>query len=168
MLNIGGLFLLIVTTVLLVWSGIRAWRMKNLLSKWGCVGLAALLGAAASSASVLVIAGFYKMHARSAPVPDIKVAGTPQRIQRGHAIAESFCGACHSQTAPLAGGFDVGEDFPIPIGSFVSSNLTPAGQLKHWSDGEIFRAIRNRIDADRHWLTVMSYTNAVTLIDAHI
>jgi mono/diheme cytochrome c family protein len=141
MLNIGGLFLLIVT---------------------------ALLAAALSSASVLVIAGFYKMHARSAPVQDIKVAGTPQRIQRGHAIADSFCGACHSQTAPLAGGFDVGEDFPIPIGSFVSSNLTPAGQLNHWSDGEIFRAIRNGIDADGHWLTVMSYTNAGKLSDADI
>jgi hypothetical protein len=46
----------------------------------------------------------------------------------------------------------MGEDFPIPVGSFISSNLTPAGPLKHWSDGEIFRAIRNGIDADGHWL----------------
>jgi cytochrome c553 len=50
---------------------------------------------------------------------------------------------------------DIGEHFPFPVGSFVSSNLTPAGRLKHWSDGEIFRAIsqRRRFEralADRH------------------
>jgi mono/diheme cytochrome c family protein len=37
--------------------------------------------------------------------------------------------------------------------------------LRHWSDGEIFRAIRNGIDADGHWLVIMSYTNAGKLSD---
>jgi hypothetical protein len=36
------------------------------------------------------------------------------------------------------------------------------------SDGEIFRAIRNGIDADGRWLTVMSYTNAGKLSDDDI
>jgi hypothetical protein len=62
-------------------------------------------------------------------------------------------------------GLDIGEDFPIPIESFVSSNLTPAGRLKHWSDGEIFRAIRNGVDADGRWVTLMPYTNAGSLSD---
>ncbi len=50
----------------------------------------------------------------------------------------------------------------------MSSNLTPAGQLAHWSDGEIFRAIRNGVDADGRWLIFMSYINAGKLSDDDI
>jgi mono/diheme cytochrome c family protein len=166
--NVIGLVMLLATAALLVWSSIRAWRAKNNPLKWGGVGLATLLAAAVSLASVLTIVGLFKLHTRSAPVPDLKVAGTREQIQRGQAIADSFCGACHSQTGPLTGDVDIGEHFPIPVGSFVSSNLTPAGQLNRWSDGEIFRAIRNAIDADGHWLIVMSYTNAGKLSDDDI
>lgn len=102
---------------------------------------------------------------RGAPVPDLKVEATPERIARGKAFVDGFCSACHSTTGTLTGGLDIGEDFPIPIGSFVSSNLTPAGRLKHWSDGEIFCAIRNGVDAHGRWLTLMSYTNAGSLSD---
>ena len=68
----------------------------------------------------------------------------------------------------LTGGFVIGKEFPIPIGSFVSSNLTPAGQLRRWSDGEIFRAIRNAVYADGRRLIIMSYTNAGKLSDDDI
>ena len=84
---------------------------------------------------------------------------TPGRIARGKVVADGFCSACHTKTGVLTGGLDISQDFALPIGSFVSSNLTPAGPLKHWSDGEIFRAIRNGVDADGRWLTIMSYTN---------
>jgi mono/diheme cytochrome c family protein len=114
---------------------------------------------------VLMISGLFKLHARSAPAPELKVAGTAEQIARGRAIADGFCGACHSKNGPLTGGFDVGEDFPIRVGSFVAANLTPAGDLPRWSDGEIFRAIRNGVDADGRWLIVMSYTNAGKLSD---
>jgi hypothetical protein len=70
--------------------------------------------------------------------------------------------------ATLTGGLDIGEHFPMPVGSFVSSNLTPAGRLRRWSDGEIFRAIRNSVDADGRWLMLMSYTNAGGLSDDDI
>ena len=30
------------------------------------------------------------------------------------------------------------------IGSLTSANLTPAGRIKDWTDGEIYRAIRDR------------------------
>jgi hypothetical protein len=40
--------------------------------------------------------------------------------------------------------------------------------LRRWSDGEIFRAIRNSVGADGRWLTVMSYTNAGRLSDGDI
>jgi mono/diheme cytochrome c family protein len=168
MLNVIGLVMLIATVALLIWSSLRAWRQKNSFLKWGGAGLAALLATAVSFVSVLTIAGLVKLHTRSAPVPDLKVAGTPDQIQRGQAIATSFCDACHSTTGPLTGGEDIGEHFPMPVGSFVSSNLTPAGQVNRWSDGEIFRAIRNGVDADGHWLIIMSYTNAGQLSDDDI
>jgi mono/diheme cytochrome c family protein len=156
---------LIAAAAFLAWLSIRTWRSKNIALKWAGTGLVAVLAAAVSLVSALIIAGMFKLHARSAALPDIKVAGTASQIQRGQAIADSFCGACHSKTGLLTGGFDIGDDFPVPIGSFVSSNLTPAGDLSHWSDGEIFRAIRNGVGADGRWLIVMSYTNAGKLSD---
>jgi mono/diheme cytochrome c family protein len=168
MLELLGLAMLIIVATLLAWSGLRAWRAKNPFSKWGGTGLAAVLLTATSLTSVIVIVGLFKVYARSAPAPELKVAGTPEQIQRGKAISEVFCSACHSQTGTLTGGLDVGEHFPVPIGSFVSSNLTPSGQLSRWSDADIFRVIRNRIDRDRRWLIIMSYTNAGKLSDDDI
>src|SRR3984893_17395289 len=165
MLNIVVLTMLIVAAALLVWFGIRCRHHKNIVLKCAGTGLAAVLAAAVCLISALMIAGMFKLQVRSAAIPDIKVAGTPSQIQRGHAIADSFCGACHSKTGLLTGGVEIGDDLPLPIGSFVSSNLTPVGDLSHWSDGEIFRAIRNGVDADGRWLIIMSYTNAGKLSD---
>lgn len=165
MQNIVILIVLIVLAALLVWSGFRALRVKRRFLKWSGVGLAALLAVAVSSVSALTAAGLVKQHARSAPVPNLKVELSAERITRGKAVVDSFCGACHSKTGTLTGGEDIGEHLAMRIGSFVSSNLTPAGQLSQWSDGEIFRAIRNGIDAKGRWLTIMSYTNAGRLSD---
>lgn len=168
MQNIDGLIASIVVAALLVWSGFRALQVKRNLLKWGGVGLAAALALAVSPVSALTIAGMVKQHARSASIPDLKVEATPERIARGKAVVDSFCSGCHSTTGPLTGGSDIGKELPIHIGSFVASNLTPAGPLKHWSDGEMFRAIRNGIDADGRWLTIMSYINAGRLSDDDI
>ena len=157
MLNI---IIQIAVAVLLLWASFRALRAENPFLKWGGGGLAALLGVAVFSLVVLTVVGFFKLHARNAPVPDLDVVGTPEQIQRGQAIANSFCDGCHSGTGLLTGGVDIGKHLAVPIGSFLSSNLTPAGKLSHWSDGEIFRAIRNGIDADGRWLIIMSYTSA--------
>ena len=168
MLNVIGFVLLLATVALLSWASRRAWRQTNRVLKWGGAGLAALLATTVACVSVLTLAGLVKLHTRRAPVPALKVAGTPGQIQRGQAIATSFCDACHSTTGPLTGGEDIGGHFPMPVGSFVASNLTPAGPLHRWSDGEIFRAIRNGVDADGHWLIIMSYTNAGQLSDDDI
>jgi mono/diheme cytochrome c family protein len=159
---------LTIIATLLAWSGLRAWRTKNSFMKWGGTSLVALLSTAVILLSLILIVGLFKLHARSAPAPITKVAGTPEQIQRGKAISDGFCSACHSKTGTLTGGLDIGEHFPVPIGSFVSSNLTPAGQLSRWSDGDIFRAIRNSVDPDSRWLIIMSYTNAGKLSDEDI
>jgi mono/diheme cytochrome c family protein len=168
MLHVIDVVLLLATVALLSWASRRAWRHTNRVLKWGGAGLAALLATAVAGVSVLTLAGLVKLHTRRAPVPALTVAGTPDHRQRGQAIAASFCDACHSTTGPLTGGEDIGAHFPMPVGSFVASNLTPAGPLHRWSDGEMFRAIRNGVDADGHWLIIMSYTNAGKLSDDDI
>jgi len=168
MLNIVIRVVLIVAAALFFWASFRAWHAENRFVKWAGAGAAVLLGTAASLLMVLTVAGLFKQHARTAPIPDLKVVATRERIERGQAIASSFCDGCHSKTGPLTGGLDIGKDIAVPIGSFVSSNLTPAGELSRWSDGEIFRAIRNGIDADGHWLVIMSYTSAGHLSDDDI
>lgn len=87
------------------------------------------------------------------PAPELKVAATPELIQRGDYLANHVmvCMDCHSTrnwnefSAPPAPGtlgrggeiFDQKMGFP---GAFYSANITPAG-IKDWTDGELFRAI---------------------------
>jgi mono/diheme cytochrome c family protein len=56
----------------------------------------------------------------------------------------------------------------MPLGAFVSANLTPAGPLKDWSDAEIFRAIRNGIDRDGNVLFAMSGARGRHLSDEDV
>ena len=101
--------------------------------KWTSVGIAALLTIPLSSVSALTIVGMVKQHTRRALVPDLRVEATPERIARGKALADSFCGACHSKTGTLTGGGDMNEDLLIPIGSFVPTNtvLNEPGRVPH-------------------------------------
>jgi mono/diheme cytochrome c family protein len=156
---------LIVIAGFLMWSGIRSWQSKNPIVKWGGAGLGALASTIAVAIGVLLTIGLFTLHARSAPGVDLKVAGTAEQIRRGQAISDSFCSGCHTRTDTLTGGADLGKEISLPIGSFVAANLTPAGELSRWSDGDIFRAIRNGIDPDGRWLVIMSYTNAGKLSD---
>jgi mono/diheme cytochrome c family protein len=165
MLELLGPAMSITTAALLARSSLRAWRAENKFLKWGGMVLAAVFSAAVTLISVIMVVGLVDLHARSAPTLDLKVAGTPEQIVRGQAISDGFCSGCHSRTGTLTGGLDLAQDLPVPIGSFVASNLTPAGQLSHWSDGDIFRAIRNGVGKDGHWLIIMSYTNAGKLSD---
>ena len=108
---------------------------------------------------MVALVGLVKLYApRNAPVRDLKAAGTPEQVKRGQYLADSFCTGCHSVNGelPLTGGVDLGKDIPLPLGSFVSVNFTTAGPLKDWSDGEIFRALRNGMDRDGRWLLGMS------------
>ena len=162
---------IVAVAVLLGWLAFRAWRAKNKAVKWGGVIVSGLLMIVMVLLSVAYLNGMVKAYAlRSAPVPDLKVAATDAQIERGRHLANSFCASCHSTTneLPLTGGVDLGKDFPMPLGSYVSVNLTPAGPLKDWSDGEIFRAIRNGIDRDGQVLFAMSGARGRHLSDEDI
>ena len=111
----------------------RAWHAKNKVVKWGGFVVSGLLTLLVSFVGILILIGSVKFYLpRSAPVPELKVAGSPDQIERGQHLANSFCASCHSATneLPLTGGVDLGKDFPMPLGAFVSVNLTPAGPLK--------------------------------------
>ena len=111
--------ILLATVALPILCGVRAARLENPLLRWSAVGLAALLAAGISTLTVLSVAGLIVVHSRSAPVPALHVAGTAAQVKRGEALANTFCGACHSRTEALTGGRDVGKDLAVPIGSFV-------------------------------------------------
>jgi mono/diheme cytochrome c family protein len=151
----------------LIWAGCVLARKRGWPRRIAA-GLTVLLALACVAAVVLMERGLSLLYARDAPVPALHVAMTTERIARGREIAKTFCGACHSPNGELTGGLDISKDLPVPIGSLVTPNLTPTGPVAHWSDGELFRAIRNGVDADGRWLMIMSYTNAGKLSDDDI
>ena len=166
----NGLWLtvLIVLSAVLIYTGMRARRIQRRGVRIAAMAVLAILSTSAVSASVMAIAGIIKANSRTAPIPAVHIVANSEQLERGAKIAESFCGACHTQSAPLTGGVDIGKHLGVPVGTFISSNLTPAGVLSHWTDAEIFRAIRNGVDPQGNWLTIMTYTNVNHLSDADI
>jgi cytochrome c553 len=156
---------LLAAAALLAWLSLRLRSVKSLFLRWAGIGAADLLALTLVLICAAAATGFYKQSLRSAPVPELRLARSDEEIQRGKAIGDSFCGGCHSKGGTFTGGEDIGKHLPIDLGTFVSSNLTAAGSLRHWSDGEIFRAIRNGVDAAGRRLVIMSLTNASKLSD---
>ncbi len=104
--------------------------------------------------------------------PDLRVERTPERIERGRYLAEhvAMCIDCHSErdfsrfAGPVIegtygkGGEVFGKEMGLP-GDFIASNLTPAN-LKHWTDGELYRAITSGVSRDgRALFPIMPYPN---------
>jgi mono/diheme cytochrome c family protein len=164
------LAILIVIATLLAWCSIRLWssRGEHRFLQWVGAALGSLLALATITACVLVTIALVKLNSRRAPVPNLLVSMDPASIERGREIADGFCGGCHTRTGSLTGGVDIAKALPVAIGSMVSSNLTPRGVLPSWSDGEIFRAIRNSVDNQGRWLMIMSFANASQLSDRDI
>jgi mono/diheme cytochrome c family protein len=169
--NILGWLVIVGVALLLGWATWRAWRAKKPLVKWGGTILGGLLTLVFALVGVVVLIGLIKGYSRvSTPAPDVAVAATWESFARGEHIADTFCASCHSLTSelPLTGGTDIGKDFPINLGKFVAVNLTPAGPLKDFTDGEIFRAVRDGIDEEGHTLSVMSTARGRNLSDEDV
>jgi cytochrome c553 len=164
MLNSLALAACLVAAAALAWAGIVLMRRRRLWRRAGA-GLAFLLALVSAGLAVLMLRGLTLLYAREAPLPVVQATPTPERLARGKDVAATFCGGCHSPFGEMTGGLDIGKDLPVRIGSLVTPNLTPAGPVAQWSDGQIFRAIRNAVDADGRWLMIMSYTNAGKLSD---
>lgn len=120
---------------------------------------------------VLFAAGGYiylqAAYPKVSAAPDIKIEPTPERLERGKYLANSFafCVECHSERninkfgMPLVpgtegkGGMDYGEG----AGFVPAANITPDKEtgLGNWTDGEIFRAITAGVSKDGKFLAPM-------------
>jgi mono/diheme cytochrome c family protein len=104
------------------------------------------------------------------PAPDMKVAMTPENIERGRYLANcvTVCMDCHSSrdwtkfSGPVVPGtlgkggelFDQKYGFP---GSYTSRNITPAG-ISRYTDGELYRVITTGVDKEgKAMFPVMPY-----------
>ena len=156
MFDILGVTALIALAALATWLIIRARRANNRVVKWTGLVLSSLFALVFTLATFLVLVGFYKINfPRSRPaVADIRVARTPDRVARGARFA-AFCAACHSPDGklPLV-GVNFLEGGP-PFGTVYAANLTPAGEIGHWSDGEVIRAIREGVHKSGRSLVIM-------------
>ena len=162
------LILVIGLAILFGWFTRRSWRSGNPFLKWIGTLLSGLLTLIAVFVSALGLIGLFRYYnPPHNPVKEIQVEGTSELIARGEHLAAAFCVECHSTTRdfPMTGGVDLGLDLPINLGSYYSINLTPAGPLKDWTDGEIFRALRDNVDKDGNRSIFMAGTNVRYIAD---
>jgi len=159
LINILLWLVLLTFAVLFGWLTRRAFKARRRFIRWAGGVLSGLLTVILTLVVVVSAIGLFKLYGPH-PVQafSVSVANTPQQVARGEHIASIICIDCHSPTKqlPLSGGRDVGKESPIPIGSLTSFNLTPGGPLNDWSDGEIFRALREGVDQQGRTLIAMS------------
>jgi mono/diheme cytochrome c family protein len=112
--------------------------------------------------AVFVTRGYYLLGRRiDRPVPDIRVEADSGLVAHGRHVAEMRCLGCHStmhsDSLPLGGGYlgILDDPFHLDRATLPFPNLTPAGPLATWSDGEIARAIREGIRNDGRALVFM-------------
>jgi mono/diheme cytochrome c family protein len=143
MFDFLGVTVLVSLAALGTWLAMRARRAQNRVAKWVGLVLSSLLATISTLAVGVALIGFDKLNfpPHRPAVTDLKVAGSPEQVARGARFGE-LCAACHSPdgNVPLAGQ-DFFKEGP-PFGTLYAPNLTPAGEIKDWSDGEIVRAIR--------------------------
>lgn len=171
--TIVGLLVLLALVVLFGWLAKRAWGSKHKVLKWPALVLAGLLTLLFALVFVVALMGTLKLYApASNPVANVKVAGTPEQIARGAKFA-GICVGCHSSTTgklPLDGSKDdfMSDPTAPPVGSLYAPNLTPAGEVKDWSDGEIIRAIREGVHKSGRPLIIMPSEEFHNLSDADV
>ncbi|MEJ5199553.1 MAG: c-type cytochrome [Anaerolineae bacterium] len=175
--NLLVLFLVIGLAVLCGWLCSRAIRNRKL---W--VKIAGGLGAGLLTLLLVAVAffggkGIAAAYFPGAPAaPNLTVARTPEQIARGEYLVNLSCIGCHSAAGPdgapslqppLSGGTDMAavEGFGF-VGALVAENLTPGGKLAGYSDGELFRTLRHRVDKNGDLLIFMSLLPYAQLSDA--
>lgn len=170
---LGIIVILLVLSALValcVWLALRAWSAKRALVRWPGVVLATLLALVLALLAVVCGIGLYKLYTpRSVAISEVTVPATPDQIARGQHIAEVMCAGCHStdHQLPLSGGDNLSEDAGLPLGDIYAPNLTPGGDLKEWSDTQIFRVIRTGVD-DEGRPTAMALVGSRRLSDEDV
>jgi len=156
---------------LFIWLTLRARRSASPVRRWVGLGAGAVFSLIFLAVSVAASRGLFLLYGpRGGPVRDITVEATPERLARGQHIANTSCVGCHSLNGqlPLSGGKNLSDEAGMPLGDLYTINLTPAGPLAGWTDGEIFRAIRHAADDRNRRLPVMSAQRVRNLGDEDI
>ena len=117
MSNAASVVLIIIAGALLVRWLMRAVGHRRGIARWFALGFSGLLATAIGAITILAGIGQLRSDARMAPIPVLEVSATPEQIQRGQAIANSFCSACHSATGLLTGGRDLGKHLALRVGN---------------------------------------------------
>ena len=177
LINLLVLLLMLVLTVFFAWLTVRAVRARKL---W--VKIAGGLGVGLLTLLLAVVTfyggkGMREVYSPAVPsAPNLTVAATPEQLARGEYLVNMSCIGCHSAVGadgapamqhPLNGGWNIAaaEGFGF-VGDMVAENLTPGGKLAGYTDGELFRAIRHRVDKDGTLLAFMSLLPYAQLSDA--
>lgn len=149
--------ILLVLILLFGFLAYRAWGSKNAILKWVGLVLAGLLTLIFALVFILAVSGAMKFNQNynaSHPASDVKVAMTPDNLARGKQIA-ALCTGCHGDN----GNFPLkGNDFTAggpPFGTLWAANLTPAGEISGWTDGQVIRAIREGVHKSGRPLIIM-------------
>ena len=170
MFDIAGVFILVVLISFFGFLTLRAWKARNRWLKWIGTLLAGLLTLIPAALLILALVGFSKLNAKfDNPVENIQVERTPAQIARGEKLA-NLCVSCHTpgNQLPLSGSNFVAKfEFP-PLGTLYAPNLTPSGNIKDWTDGEIIRAIREGIHKNGRSLLVMPSATMRNLSDEDV
>ncbi len=172
MFDFVGVLILVVLIALFAFLFVRAWGSKRAWLKWLGSFLAGLLTLLCTLVLVAALIGFYKLNApQPNPPSNLKAGGSPEQLARAGRWA-TLCSGCHSTQGklPLDGSKDnffSGPDAP-PFGTLYPPNLTPAGPLKDWSDGEIVRAIREGIHKNGRPLVIMPADAFHNMSDADV
>jgi mono/diheme cytochrome c family protein len=170
MFDIAGVTLLVLLVLVFGFLTLRAWKAKRPWLKWIGTLLAGLLTLISAGLLILALSGFYKLNKRyDNQVTEIQVAMTTDQIARGEKLA-NICVSCHTpgNQLPLSGSnFAAKFDFP-PLGTLYAPNLTPSGNIKDWTDGEIIRAIREGVYRNGRSLLVMPSANFRNMSDEDV
>jgi len=149
------------------WLLSRSWRAHRKGVKWIGVTLSSVLTAALAVVLFVALLGFYKISfpPRRPPATDVKIAVTPENVARGAKLAV-VCAGCHSPNgkSPLIGR-DFFADGGPPAGTVYAPNLTPAGEIKDWSDADVVRAIREGVHKSERALIIMPSESFHSLSD---
>jgi hypothetical protein len=152
-----SVFILLILLAVSCWLTLCAWSAERAVVKWPGLMLTGLVTFSLGLVSIFAAIGFYKLNERHTnPVADIRVAGTPEQIARGQRLAH-LCATCHSSDDQVVlSGTDFIAKFGFPpVGILHSPNLTPAGNINDWTDGEVIRAIREGVHKDGRSLVSM-------------
>ncbi len=148
LLNLLGMAALIFLTYVFFTLFLRLLRSPSLGVKLLGGLLSGVLATAFAVATGAALFGVWRMDSpRDRPVTDLKVAGTSEQVARGRELALA-CIACHSSDdSPILNGGMTNLVAQLgPYGQLYGPNLTPGGEIRNWSDGEIVSAIREGVD----------------------